>query len=219
MRAGWLLAQSQVGYGQGVRLGDIASSALAGYLLGSVPSADIAAALAGGPDLRDVGSGNPGASNAAAELGPKFGLGVLVADITKGALAASLGRHIGGRQHGPLAAQIAATSAVVGHCYPVWSGFRGGKGVATGVGQVLATFPAFFPIDIAVALATVASPRWKSRSFAATGIASMAWIGFGLLWWKKNLSNLWGPEPTAALPFGALVSTVTILGRFWSERR
>ncbi len=198
---------------------DLFISALGGYLLGTIPSADIASRVAGGPDLRQSGSGNPGATNAASVLGPKFGLAVLVVDIAKGASAANLGRRLGGHAlgggiAGPALAQVASSSAVIGHCHPVWSGFRGGKGVATGVGQVLATFPAFFPFDIAVALATAAVPQWKQRAFATTTVASVSWIGLALLWWRRDLSNLWGPAPTMALPVGAAVSSTVIFLRF-----
>ncbi len=198
---------------------DLIFSAIGGYLLGTIPSADIASRLAGGPDLRQSGSGNPGATNAASVLGPKFGLAVLVVDIAKGATAANLGRALGGRMvgglgAGPALAQVASTSAVIGHCHPVWSGFRGGKGVATGVGQVLATFPAFFPFDIAVALVTAVVPRWKQRAFTTTTVASVSWVGLALLWWRRGLSNLWGPTPTLALPLGAAVSSTVIFLRF-----
>ncbi len=197
-----------------MRIRDTLLSALGGYLLGTIPSADVASRLAGGPDLRKAGSGNPGATNAAAVLGPGFGLAVLVVDIAKGATAASLGRRLGDQIGGPALAQVASSSAVIGHCHPVWSGFRGGKGVATGVGQVLATFPAFFPIDIAVVLATGISPRWKRRAFASTSVASGAWVVLGVVWWRKGLANLWGPKPTGALPLGALASSVVIALRF-----
>lgn len=192
----------------------LASAAAVGYLLGSVPSADVAARLAGGPDLRSTGSRNPGAANAAQVLGPRYGLVVLAVDITKGATAAAGGRTISG----PLAAQVAASSAVIGHCFPPWSGFRGGKGVATGVGQVLATFPAYFPIDLTVAVATFASPRWKQRSFAATAAACGLWVLTAALWWRKAWPTGWGVRADASLPIGAAVSSAVILSRFAAAR-
>lgn len=186
----------------------------AGYLLGTLPTADLVTRWAGGPDLRDAGSGNPGAANAANVLGPAFGLVVLAGDIAKGAAAGRLGAAIAG----PAGAQVAATSAVVGHCYPAWSGFRGGKGVATSVGQVLSTFPAYFPFDLGVALATSALPGWKQRAFAATSVASVTWVAGSTLWWRRQLWNGWGPTPTAALPLGSAVSSAVIAYRFWTER-
>ncbi len=190
------------------------TAAVVGYLLGTVPSADVAARLAGGPDLRTAGSGNPGAANAAKVLGPRFGLAVLLVDIAKGALAASAGRSLGGAAR----AQIAACGAVIGHCFPAWSGFRGGKGVATGVGQVLATFPAYFPIDLAVAVATFVSPTWKRRSFAATTTACVAWVLSAALWWRRGWSAGWGQRASASLPLGAAVSSAVIISRFLAAR-
>jgi glycerol-3-phosphate acyltransferase PlsY len=188
----------------------VVAAAVAGYLLGTVPSADVAARLAGAGDLRAAGSGNPGAANAIAVLGPRFGLAVLVADVAKGALAGVAGRRLAG----PSGAHAAGTAAVVGHCYPVWTGFRGGKGVATSAGQCLATFPAWTPLDLALAGATAASPRWRRRSFAATAVASAGWVSAGLVWWRRHWPNLWGPPPTAALPAAAAASSAVILWRF-----
>ena len=179
---------------------------LVGYLLGTIPSADIAARSAGAGDLRVAGSGNPGAANAMAVLGTKWGMAVMAADIGKGAAASAVGGHVG------------AVGAVVGHCFPVWNGFQGGKGVACGVGQCAVTFPAWFPIELAVAGATGASPRWKQRAYAATAITSVAWVGAGLLWWRKQLPNLWGPTPTAALPAAAAASSAVILYRFATSK-
>lgn len=201
-------------YGRRVRA---ALSAGIGYLLGTIPSADVAARVAGGGDLRTRGSGNPGAANAAKELGASFGLAVLAVDIAKGAAAGTIGRRLVASPTGAPAetlAQIGSVAAVVGHCYPVWNDFRGGKGVATSVGQVLATFPVYFPIDAAVAVATAASPIWKQRAFGATTTASAVWVLSAAVWSRRQWPNGWGPRPTAALPLGALASSVVILGRF-----
>src|SRR5262249_45716571 len=149
----------------------LAAAAATGYLLGTLPSADLAARLATGgtTDLRRVGSGNPGAANAMAALGRAWGWGVLAAGIGKGA-AACLG---GDRLAGAAGANLAGTAAVVGHCYPVWNGFRGGKGVAVSSGQCLATFPAYFPVDLVVAYAVA---RWRGRALPATAVASAVWV-------------------------------------------
>ena len=101
-----------------------------------------------------------------------------------------------------------------GHCYPVWTGFRGGKGVAASVGQCLATFPAYFPVDAAVAVITVAMPRWKQRAFAATIASSVCWVLGGVLWWRRGWFNLWGPRPSAALPIASALSSAVIARRF-----
>lgn len=181
-----------------------------GYALGTMPSADLVSRFAGGPDPRTVGSRNPGAANTATVLGPGPGLAVLAADIAKGAAAGRVGRHLAGA----VGADVAATAAVVGHCYPVWNRFRGGKGVATSVGQVLATFPAYFPIDLAVAVGTAAIPGWKQRAFAATTVSSAVWVVGSTLWWRRQLPNAWGPAPTGSLPLAAAASSLVIVRRF-----
>lgn len=181
------------------------------YVLGTFPSADLAARLAHGPkaDIRSMGSGNPGAANVMGQLGKKWGLFVLVLDVAKGAAACALGRWMAGGA----AASAAGTAAVVGHCFPLWNGFKGGKGVATGAGQVLMTFPAYFPIDLVVTLLTQ-TRRWRQRAFAATGVACAAWVAGAALWWAADLPNLWGPKPTSALLLGAAGSSAVILYRF-----
>ncbi len=191
------------------------AAAAAGYVLGTVPSADLVSRAARDLDPRDVGSGNPGAANIALVIGPAAGLLVLAADIGKGAAAGRIGRRLAG----PLGADLAATAAVIGHCYPVWNGFRGGKGVATSVGQVLATFPAYFPIDVAVAVATAAVPQWKQRAFAATTVSSLVWVAGSQIWWRRQLPNLWGEAPTWSLPAGAAISSSVIHRRFLDAAR
>jgi glycerol-3-phosphate acyltransferase PlsY len=185
------------------------AAAAAGYLIGTVPCADVAARVAtkGTTDLRDAGTGNPGAVNAMAVLGPAWGWGILAADATKGALACAAGRRLAGGS----GAHIAGTAAVVGHCFPVWNGFRGGKGVAVSLGQCLATFPAYLPIDLGVAWAV---GKRTGRTFPGTAVASATWVTAGVLWWRKGWPNGWGPAPTAALPISAAVSSAVIAYRF-----
>ncbi len=186
------------------------AAAGAGYLLGTIPSADLARRLFAGDDPRSSGSGNPGAANVASVIGPSAGLLVLAADISKGATAGRIGLRLAGS----VGADVASTAAVVGHCYPVWTDFRGGKGVATSVGQVLATLPAYFPIDVGVAVATSALPWWKERAFSATMSASAAWIVGATIWWRQKLPNAWGPTPGPSLPLAALASSAVICRRF-----
>lgn len=190
----------------------LAAATTAGYLAGTFPSADIAAQIAtrGGTDLRSAGTGNPGAVNAIAQLGSAWGYGVLAADVAKGALAARLGQRLAGGN----GAHAAGTAAVIGHCFPVWNRFRGGKGVAASAGQCLATFPAYMPIDLAVAAATAASPWWKRRAFAATAVASTAWVAAASIWWRRSWPNAWGPVPSVGLPLAAAASSSVIVYRF-----
>ena len=102
------------------------------YLVGTFPSA-MWVARANGVDIRQVGSGNPGASNVTRVLGWKRGIWVFVLDAAKGAVAAGAGLLIDGRAAG----YVLGAAAIVGHVFPVWTKFRGGKGVATGAGVAL----------------------------------------------------------------------------------
>jgi glycerol-3-phosphate acyltransferase PlsY len=198
------------------RAGRAATSASLGYLVGTFPTADLVSRrAAGGPvDLRRAGTGNPGAANAISVLGRKAGYTVMAGDIAKGALAAGVGALVAG----PVGAHTAATASVVGHCLPVWTGGKGGKGVAPSVGQCLATFPAYFPVDLAVAGITASNPRWKQRAFTATVASSVCWVLGGVLWWRRRWPNLWGPRPTAALPVASLASSAMIAYKFAASR-
>ena len=189
-------------------------AAALGYALGTLPSADVATRLAGATsDLRTLGTGNPGAANVLKVLGRRWGYAVMAVDIAKGAAACGLGRRLAGDG----GAHLGGTAAVLGHCFPAWNGFRGGKGVAVSAGQCLATFPAYLPVDLMVAGAAVAG-RWRSRTFVATAVASLAWVVAGLVWWRKGWPNGWGPRPSAALPASAAASTAAILWRFATAR-
>ncbi len=200
-----------------MRVGPVLSAALGGYLLGTFPTADLVARLAsnGSVDLRSSGSGNPGTANALQLLGARAGAVVMIGDVGKAGLACA----IGGAVAGSLGSHIAGTSSVIGHCFPVWNGFRGGKGVATSVGQCLATFPAYFPIDVGVAVLTASNPRWNQRAFAATTVSSLCWVLGGVAWWRRGWPNLWGPRPSAALPVSAAISTAVIVQRFAAASR
>ncbi len=190
------------------------ASAAAGYLLGGVPTGDTVARLAsrGAASLRTAGTGNPGAANAIVVLGKGWGGAVMAADIAKGALGCTVGRWLGGDN----GSHVGGTATVIGHCFPVWRGFRGGKGVATGFGQVAATFPAYVPIDLAVAWAVA---RWRKRPFPPTATACTLWVAAGVLWWRRGWPNGWGPRPSPALPLAAAVSSAVIFSRFAAAAR
>jgi glycerol-3-phosphate acyltransferase PlsY len=195
-----------------MRVRPVLSAAAIGYLFGTFPTADLVArrASSGTIDLRAQGSGNPGAANALKVLGKKAGAAVMVGDISKGALASG----IGGLVAGPAGAHIAGTASVYGHCFPVWNGFRGGKGVAAGIGQCLATFPAYLPIDLALAGAVAVTPALKQRAFTAAMISSSAWVVGAMVWWRKGRSNLWGPKPGPGLAAAAALSSAAIAFKF-----
>jgi acyl phosphate:glycerol-3-phosphate acyltransferase len=187
----------------------VAAAAVVGYLLGSIPSADLASRFAtrGGVDLRASGSGNPGATNAAKVLGARWGAAVLVADIAKGVGAGFAGRALGGGA----GACVAATLVIAGHILPPWSGFRGGKGVATSAGACLAVFPIYFPIYVGLAAVLAFVSR---RSELVARVSGAAWIAAAIAWSVGSWDNGWGPEPGVGLVAFVAVSSVLILGKF-----
>jgi len=105
-----------------------------GYLLGSIPFGVLIARVVGGADIRRAGSGNIGATNVARVVGAKAGIATLLLDAGKGALAVWIAMRLR-----PSEAVIAAAglAAILGHLFPVWLKFRGGKGVATAIGTFL----------------------------------------------------------------------------------
>lgn len=108
--------------------------ALVGYLLGSIPFGMVLAKLMNLGDLRQIGSGNIGATNVLRTGNKGAAALTLILDAAKGAAAVLLARALAGED----AAQLAALMAMLGHCYPVWLKFKGGKGVATFLGIMLA---------------------------------------------------------------------------------
>ncbi|MFC1934383.1 glycerol-3-phosphate acyltransferase [Chloroflexota bacterium] len=106
-----------------------------GYLLGSIPTAYIAGQLLKGKDIRQIGDGNTGARNAFHQLGHKTGIGIFFVDVAKGTLPILIAQAAALPQVAILTTGIAA---VVGHNWPVFIGFRGGRGVSTTIGVLLA---------------------------------------------------------------------------------
>jgi glycerol-3-phosphate acyltransferase PlsY len=102
---------------------------LAAYLIGSVPFGLLLAMAAGKGDIRQIGSGNIGATNVLRTGNKGLAAATLLLDLAKGLAAVMIARHLW-----PDALGLAALAAIVGHCFPVWLGFRGGKGVATFAG-------------------------------------------------------------------------------------
>lgn len=136
-------------------------AALAGYLLGSIPFGLLITRLAGLGDIRNVGSGNIGATNVLRTGRKDLALATLLLDSFKAGLAVFLITSISGDRNVGL---VAGAFAFVGHCYPVWLGFKGGKGVATYAGLLAFASP--------LALA-VGAPLWLIL-FAVTRISSLA---------------------------------------------
>jgi glycerol-3-phosphate acyltransferase PlsY len=121
-----------------------ALAAAASYLVGSIPSAVIAARLAGRPDPRTVGTRNAGSTNVALTVGPVAGIAVLIADLLKGAVCGLAGLILAG----PLVGDLCGLAAIVGQIYPVFAGFRGGKGAATTLGGYIGIAPALAVIGL-----------------------------------------------------------------------
>jgi len=121
-----------------------AAAAVGSYVIGSVPTALIAARLAGRPDPRTVGTRNAGSTNVALTVGPFAGIAVLVADLAKGLVCGLVGLIAAG----PLVGDLCALGAVVGQIAPVFARFRGGKGAATTLGGYIGLAPAFAVIGL-----------------------------------------------------------------------
>jgi len=126
---------------------------LTGYLLGSIPFGIILTRLFGAGDLRQIGSGNIGATNVLRTGRKELAAATLLLDGAKGAVAVLLARHFM-PQLGDEGAMIAGAAAMVGHCYPVWLKFRGGKGVATLLGL---SFALAWPIGLVFAIVWLAT--------------------------------------------------------------
>jgi glycerol-3-phosphate acyltransferase PlsY len=186
-------------------------AAVGGYLLGAVQSADIVSHVVtkGAIDIRSAGTGNPGGTNARRVLGPRPGYAVVLADIAKGFVACALGRRIADDR----GAHVAGVAAVVGHCYPLWTGFRGGKGVATSFGQCAYTFPAWAPADLAVGFGVAQIPGLPRPALVSVCVSSAAWLSASLVWWRRGFPNLWGPPATAALPLANAATLLVIASR------
>jgi glycerol-3-phosphate acyltransferase PlsY len=109
---------------------------LAGYLLGSIPFGILLTRIFGGGDIRVAGSGNIGATNVTRVVGPIPGILTLILDGLKGAAAVLLAAHFSGSS--AMWMTVTGVAALIGHCFPVWLKFKGGKGVATAAGMFLA---------------------------------------------------------------------------------
>jgi len=146
-------------------IGIYLSIALVSYLLGSIPFGLILVRIARGEDVRLSGSGNIGATNVARSGGPALGVATLVLDALKGYLsviaAVALSQRFGDID-ASAAMALAAFCAIVGHVFPVWLKFSGGKGVATGVGAFVAIAPRAVLVVLAIFLVIVAIFRYVS---------------------------------------------------------
>ena len=144
-------------------------SILAAYLLGSLSGSLLLGKLRG-IDIRTQGSGNAGGTNAFRTQGAKFALGVVIIDIGKGALAAWLGLRFAGSTHVMWLPYATAFAAALGHVWPIWHGFRGGKGAATVVGGIAVLWPMAIPLLLAVWVLTLIFTGYVGLSTILTGL-------------------------------------------------
>ncbi|ATX84086.1 glycerol-3-phosphate acyltransferase [Bacillus velezensis] len=143
------------------------------YVIGSIPSGLIVGKLAKGIDIREHGSGNLGATNAFRTLGVKAGSVVIAADILKGTLAAALPYLL----HVPIHPLLAGV-AVIGHVFPVFAKFKGGKAVATSGGVLLFYAPLLFVTMVAVFFVFLFLTKFVSLSSMLTGIYTIIYCLF-----------------------------------------
>ena len=152
------------------------------YIIGSIPTAVWVSKSVFGIDIRDYGSGNAGATNSFRVLGSKWGSFVMLVDVTKGVLATSLYILIPFYLNNELARtnfMIAlGMVAVLGHIFPIFANFKGGKGVATLLGMALAIQPVVALLCLVVFLITLLSTRFVSLSSMLAGVAFMVLILF-----------------------------------------
>jgi glycerol-3-phosphate acyltransferase PlsY len=172
-----------------------------GYLLGSIPFGVIFTRMAGLGDIRKVGSGNIGATNVLRTGRKGLAAATLVGDALKGTAAVLIVAY-----WAPHLAAVAALGAFLGHLFPVWLGFRGGKGVATFIGVLIGLKPLAALIFAGIWLGLAFATRYSSLSaliasaaspvvlwlLGEPGMAAMAVILAALLWWKhsENISRL-----------------------------
>jgi glycerol-3-phosphate acyltransferase PlsY len=188
----------------------IVALALGGYLLGSFPAGYLAGRLAG-IDIRTVGSGNIGATNVLRTLGKRWGYTVFFLDAFKGFVAVSLAFFV--VPHLPLTsphpeyfAILAGVMCIVGHNFPVWLGFKGGKGVATSAGVLFGLMPLAVPFIVIIWIIVFETTRYVSVA-SIVAAASLPVVVALFLHWKF----LEGP---ALFYFSALIAALVL----WRHR-
>jgi glycerol-3-phosphate acyltransferase PlsY len=150
-----------------------------GYLLGSIPFGLLLTRLAGTQDLRTIGSGNIGATNVLRTGRKSLAAATLIGDMLKGTVAVIIAGYFGG----PNAAMLAALGAFLGHLFPVWLKFRGGKGVATYLGVLLGLFWPGAVVFAVLWLATAYTSRYSSLSALVAAFVTPIF-----LWWFGQLA-------------------------------
>jgi glycerol-3-phosphate acyltransferase PlsY len=179
---------------------DIVLAAVVGYLLGSIPTGLIAGRLAGGVDLRDYGSGKTGFTNSLRVIGLRRSAPVFVGDFAKGLAAALLPLLW---TDDPWARATGALAAVVGHVWPLFAGFRGGRGVLTGAGAVAGLNPVPLLIALPLAGLVLYVTRYMSLvSMITAAVLALLFIVFaaaGVLDWAFAVTATVGAALVIAL--------------------
>jgi acyl phosphate:glycerol-3-phosphate acyltransferase len=170
------------------------------YFLGSIPFGLLLGKVFGGQDVRSAGSGNIGATNVARVAGPVAGILTLLLDAAKGALAVYLAGRLS--EQSSTWMMIAGLCALVGHCFPIWLGFRGGKGVATAAGVFLVLSPLSFLGAVILFVLVVLYWRFVSLGSISAAAAMPLLIYF-----------FWAPHhaPPYAVTFGSLAAALLIV--------
>jgi glycerol-3-phosphate acyltransferase PlsY len=168
-----------------VRPGFAVGVVVLAYLLGSIPFSYLIARLVAGQDVRKVGSGNVGATNVMRAAGKKAAAVALVLDVAKGVAAVLIARRLGSP---PALVGAAAFAVMLGHCYPVWLGFRGGKGVATSAGAMVALAPLPLLMALLVLVGVIAWKRYVSLGsiVAAALFPLFVWAAQRLGWEDRD---------------------------------
>lgn len=148
---------------------------IAGYLLGSIPFGMIFARIMGLGSLRDIGSGNIGATNVLRTGNKTAAALTLFFDAGKGALIILLARALAGED----AAQLAGISAIIGHCFPVWLSFRGGKGVATYFGLMITISPVVGLTTGVIWILIAAGTRYSSLAALVAALWALLIVALG----------------------------------------
>jgi glycerol-3-phosphate acyltransferase PlsY len=173
------------------------------YVLGSIPFGFVLVKLFRGEDVRSTGSGNIGATNVARTGSKGLAVATLALDALKGAVAVLLARFMAPDAGSPLPyMSVAALAAVLGHLFPVWLRFKGGKGVATALGVFLVLFPKAVLVSLAIFILIVAATRYVSLGSILAAIAFPIAAYF-----------LASPEWQALLPAAAISLLIVIKHR------
>jgi acyl phosphate:glycerol-3-phosphate acyltransferase len=177
---------------------------VAAYLIGSIPSGYLIVTATKGKDVRETGSGGTGATNVTRSAGKAAGVATLVLDVLKGFVAVEIARTVAspdGTVNWTVA--MASVAVVVGHCFPVWLRFRGGKGVATGAG----VFLALFPLAVLCALLVLLPIVWITRYVSLGSIVAAA--SFPVFVFLLTQGDSWSrsrrPLITTAVAVAALI--------------